>query len=679
MNDARSEEPLVGASGQALSARGELSTATTHLPAPRQSAPQRVMDVWRRDAALGAVPAPGGWADRLVVWAQRRPTALVWLAIALSVLMRVFLVFHTHAMIDGDEAMVGIQAEGILRGQFPIYFPDQAYMGSLETYIAAGIFALFGPSNWALRAVPILESPLLVYLTWRLARDLLPRDARTTPLLAGLAALLAAIPPLYDAVTELRAWGGQIEVYVITLALLVATVELANLLRAGAPLGRLALRWSVWGFLAGLGFWINPLISYALLTSALWLAPALVDRAFPGFWLSVWARVGRLRNRKADSDLSKTPTSDKPAGSVSVGVLGVALLAIPGIVVGGLPAWVYALANSGANIMVYLTQPTVSPTVSGAARHGRLFLGAAITARYFTCVGPRVLDGALPPEGFAWFLPRLLILLPVLLAILSAIWLTRSPAPNSYIRAGLPLLYATVITLVFCLGTSAWPATKQCSYDQAGRYAVPLALVEPLFLLALFATPTLCSAIRARFGRPPAPLNQEALRRGWSLVLLVLLLFVGAQAITYPLAAPDTTFQSPFYRYAPMDDSQLLAYLTDHHIHAAWCNHWIGNIVTFQTDGQTTCADYYDQVVRGGLKRPAGTLETVSSAANPSFILALTEAHPILAQELDARHIPYTIAVLKQSGVTVITPAYRVDPATVIPGISEDYGLNAKR
>ncbi|HLY30494.1 MAG TPA: hypothetical protein VKQ36_05670, partial [Ktedonobacterales bacterium] len=295
-----------------------------------------------------------------------------------------------------------------------------------------------------------------------------------------------------------------------------------------------------------------------------------------------------------------------------------------------------------------------------------------------TCVGPRVLDGALPAEGSAWFLPRLMLLIPPVLAILSALWLTRSPAPTS-VRAGLPLLYALVITAVFCLGTSAWPATKQCSYDQAGRYAVPLVLVEPLLLLALFATPAIASAIRARFGRPPVALSRAGLQRGWSLVLLLLALLVVAQAITYPLAAPDTTFQSPFYRYAPLDDTQLLTYLKTHDIHAAWCNHWIGNIITFQTDGQTTCADYYDQVIRGGIKRPAGTLATVSAAANPSFILALTEAHPILAQELDARHIPYTIAVLKQADVTVITPAYRVNPATVIPGISEDYGLNAKR
>ncbi|MGH2486403.1 MAG: hypothetical protein ACRDHE_10350, partial [Ktedonobacterales bacterium] len=72
--------------------------------------------------------------------------------------------------------------------------------------------------------------------------------------------------------------------------------------------------------------------------------------------------------------------------------------------------------------------------------------------------------------------------------------------------------------------------------------------------------------------------------------------------------------------------------LTAHDIHYAWANHWVGNIVTFETNGATTCADYYDQIALGGLRRPPGALEAVSSATAPSFILAIQEAHPLLAR-----------------------------------------------
>ena len=369
---------------------------------------------------------------------------LLVLALAVGVLGRILIVVRSNAMLDGDEALVGIQAEHILQGERPFYFYGQVYMGSLETYFVAVLFRLFGPSAWVLRAVPILLSLLLVYLTWRLARALLPKDARTTPFLAGLAALFAALPPLYDATIELRAWGGQIEIYVITLALLVATFELAERLRAGARTGALALRWAIWGFIVGLGIWINPLISYGVAASVLWLAPAVVQVALPGFW----QRLPRW--------ISGLHTAEPGRGNMRS--LLVVLAALPGVLIGGLPAWIYAIQNQAANLLVYVTQPSVSPAVSGAARHGRLFLGAAITAQYAICVSPRVLAGGLPEDpAFPWGPLRLLLLLPPLLGIAGSIWLASRRGNATPLRAGLPLLYAGVLTAVFCLGTSAGP------------------------------------------------------------------------------------------------------------------------------------------------------------------------------------------------------------------------------
>jgi hypothetical protein len=192
--------------------------------------------------SMQARPATvAGRLDNLVAGAAARVAARPWVlpvaAGVASVVARTLLVARTGAMIDGDEAMVGLQAAGILRRQFPTYFYGQSYMGSLEAYLAAPIVAVLGPTGWALRIVPIALSLLVVYLTWRLAHALLPAHHPLTPLLAGLAALVAAVPPLYDAVAELRAWGGQIEMYVVTLAVLVCVAELADRLRAGAGVG----------------------------------------------------------------------------------------------------------------------------------------------------------------------------------------------------------------------------------------------------------------------------------------------------------------------------------------------------------------------------------------------------------------------------------------------------------
>jgi hypothetical protein len=632
----------------------------------------------------------------------------------LGIVGRVWLVAHTRAMIDGDEALVGIQAERILHGQFPTYFYGQAYMGSLEAYLAAPLVALLGPSGWTLRLVPIALSPFLVYLTWRLAWALLPRDAPTTPLLAGLAALVAALPPLYDATAELRTWGGQIEIYVISLALLLSAVELADRLRAGAGAGVLARRWLALGALAGLGIWINPLVSYALVTALLWLLPPLVRCAAPGLTPRLPPVLRSLRSARSSpaSPARRSPIpSSLPPNLLStsfslrflcflcverpsrvarpLGALLPALALLPGLALGGLPAWIYAVQHGGANLLVYVTQPAVDPAASSAARHGRLILGAAITFRYFTCVAPAALDGALPGERNALLPLRLLLLVPPVLGLVCGVWLVRRRAVAP-LRVGLPLLYVGTITAIFCLGTSAWGATKPCAWDWAGRYAVPLALVEPLLLLSLLALPAALAEWRASRASAMArednvPVtdrigaNWPRLPTRWMRLALSGLLLVGAlQMGTYTLDSPARTFQSPYYRDIPLDDSQLLAYLSAQHIHAAWCNHWLGNIVTYQTNGATVCADYYDQVYHHGLPRPPGTLELVSAAPRPSFILILAEAHPCLAQQLDAQGIPYLLAVLPAAGVTVITPARTVDPASVLTGLAQDYTVPAQ-
>jgi hypothetical protein len=145
------------------------------------------------------------------------------------------------------------------------------------------------------------------------------------------------------------------------------------------------------------------------------------------------------------------------------------------------------------------------------------------------------------------------------------------------------------------------------------------------------------------------------------------------QAATYGFTSPTQTFQSPYYHRVPATTAQLVTYLHTHDIHAAWCNHWLGNVLTFETAGATTCADYYDQVYHQGLPRPPGTLATVAAADRPSFILILADPHPCLARQLAARGIAYTLAVLPQDGVTVITPDRTVDPATVLAGLGQDY------
>src|SRR5574340_1153431 len=81
----------------------------------------------------------------------RRALSPLWLCLLIALALRAWLIIHTHGMIDGDEALVGIQAERILQGNFPVYFYGIPYFGSLEAYLAAPIVAITGPSPYALR------------------------------------------------------------------------------------------------------------------------------------------------------------------------------------------------------------------------------------------------------------------------------------------------------------------------------------------------------------------------------------------------------------------------------------------------------------------------------------------------------------------------------------------------
>src|SRR5271167_1493877 len=52
----------------------------------------------------------------------------LWICLLLAIIIRVWLVARTHGVIDGDEVLVGVQAEHILHGEFPVYFYGQPYM-----------------------------------------------------------------------------------------------------------------------------------------------------------------------------------------------------------------------------------------------------------------------------------------------------------------------------------------------------------------------------------------------------------------------------------------------------------------------------------------------------------------------------------------------------------------------
>ncbi|MGW3784111.1 hypothetical protein ACWD5Z_05975 [Micromonospora chokoriensis] len=190
---------------------------------------------------------PAGWL-----------TALVLLA---GVGYRLWLLAHATPPTNSDEATMGLAALHIARGEgFPVWFYGQQYMGTLEAYLAAPVFALAGgPSLFGLRLPTLALYAVFLLLAWRLTLRL-TGDCWFGLLVVALLALGS------DRIVknQLIAGGGYPEMNAAGVALAVLAVDLAT----GRP-GRRLARWAAWGFLAGLMLWVDPLVlPYVVATGA---------------------------------------------------------------------------------------------------------------------------------------------------------------------------------------------------------------------------------------------------------------------------------------------------------------------------------------------------------------------------------------------------------------------------
>jgi len=581
---------------------------------------------------------------------RHRYTALrspLWLCLLVALLIRVWLTYHTHGVIDGDEAMVGIQAQHILRGEHPVYYYGQHYMGSLEAYLMAVLFAIAGPSVWMLRAEPILLSLVVVWLTWKFA-GVLANTAQLTSsaqqVFKTLATLCAAVSPLYDTVLELRTLGGYIETFVLMLCLLLAAFQLTRRWQAGAANKELAWRWAVIGFIVGLGFWVDQLIVSTVLAATLWIG---------GFCL------GRFRSIVGAPLAGALGWGGETLGwggeQVTLGGKAHAFLksfwfatiAIPACLLGAAPAVVWGATHKWTNF-IYVLQLGSIKTINVDLRPRYTSQFALIrdqTYLYKTYVAPRVISGALPIESslltamhtFALWIGLFCIVATLALIALSLVW-HHPELKRMRQLCGLPLLFALCTAFTFCTSTASSAGLISFQYDLAGRYATPLMLALPFFFATTF---TLAYMYIHKLGRKVCP--------PLALVILFALLFayLGTQVATYALTDPDATYQSPSCPIAPANNDPIIAYLQHEHVHYAWAITWIGNPIIFKTNDGIILSDprliinrfinYHDPG-----RYPAYT-KALLHADRPAMLTLVMhqDTYPMLLRLLDSRHVTY--------------------------------------
>ena len=177
-----------------------------------------------------------------------RVVALLALSAVLlaALALRLYLLAGPQTELEGDEAIVGLMARHILQGERPLFYYMQPYMGSLEAYLAAGVFALLGSSTLALRLVPLAAALLFTSLVFATGYRIGGLAA------AVLSAAYVAVPPAFLALWSLKARGGYIEILALGQLLILLALRIGK--RRSVLLWEAALL----GLLSGVGALDQP-------------------------------------------------------------------------------------------------------------------------------------------------------------------------------------------------------------------------------------------------------------------------------------------------------------------------------------------------------------------------------------------------------------------------------------
>jgi hypothetical protein len=477
----------------------------------------------------------------------RSVTSSLWfwaiLAVALMLGLKTWLVAGGWLPFNSDEAVVALMARHILQGARPIFFYGQAYMGSLDAFLVAGAFAMFGQQVWAIRLVQTL-----LYLGVLLSTAWLGKAAFDTWKVGVIAMLLLAIPTVNVTLYTTASLGGYGEALLLGNLFLLTGLKIGRSLRVSHSPGPL-WAWVLLGFLTGLGLWAFgltlvyslPVLGY-LITLAFW-HPTIAHQPLPDSW---------------SSDNPSTRNLDKQRSAAGSHIplkkmLGPAVALVIGGVLGSAPWWGYALVNGPGKLVYELGGGAIAgiEQLPWLIEIGRHILGLGL-------LGTSAILGLRPPWDVYWLgLPLLPFILIFWMAVV--VFIVRCLIRPGAGRASQALLASVMLTLVLAFILTPFGA------DPSGRYFLPLAVPLSLFAAAMI----------------------EMLSKSYGVIAYVLVaLLLGfhfwgtvQSAVRFP---PGITTQ--FYAPSQVDQRDLpdlIAFLREHGEHRGYTNYWVAYPLAF--------------------------------------------------------------------------------------------------
>lgn len=207
------------------------------------------------------------------------------LALLLSVIIglgvRLALVIASGWRIDYDEAMIGLLALRVLRGEFMAFIPGQVTLGAGEAYLLAPLFTVFGATVITFRVYSLLCSAAFIVTTGWLGH------AAFGARVGAVAVLLTAIAPPYAVIVSLKTWGATVETMILGNLLLLITFHITEAVALKRPFRYQSMAWL--GLIAGLMFWMAWLGFYYYLPAGfvlLWRGRQALRK---GWWVALAA------------------------------------------------------------------------------------------------------------------------------------------------------------------------------------------------------------------------------------------------------------------------------------------------------------------------------------------------------------------------------------------------------
>jgi hypothetical protein len=532
--------------------------------------------------------------------------SLMW-----ALLLRAFLAWVDWPLPNSDEGTMGIMALHIQRGDLPIFFYGQHYMGALEAYIAAALFQLAGASVFTLRLGLVLLFLLFLVCMYLLTSRLYNRKFALFTLLLltlGSKAVLSR---------QLSALGGYAETLLFTTLLFLLAYWLAC--STSAQQGRLRLvGYTCWGLVLGLGLWSDVLILPWAICAALTL------------YLFCWRELlkGALLTLIAGFVLGALPLISYNIGATS-----------------GQDSWSVLISQQGTppfNLNNLLHQLTGTLTLSIPTTTGSPFCHvdelAAIKILGFEASQAPTLQCSL--FGATWSLCYLALFLLSAYLIFTTLkralvachyrpWQAeeRSELAPHVIKATLCL--AALLTL-FLYVRSHSPGDEPAEY---ARYLICLWVIVPLVLWPLWlgAQKVKGSLTGTKTIAPRAKLY---LCRG--LLILITSIFCYG---TY-----ETLAEVPQALAATIQETQLIDTLTRHNISHVYSDYWTCDRLAFQSQERIICG-----VLAGGCTLQRGLhnryepyYTTVSSDPHAAYlILTSTRCDEAVALKMKGYNQPY--------------------------------------